>query len=145
MLGTTKRTNGTLRVQSVPVGKTKTEQTHRKSVNINTIVAKARKGVPVRINKGTGLYGDFSSGMDYQSCMEAIADAQLDFMSLPATTREFFQNDVGRLLDFIADPENEAKARELGLLPEKEAEAPKLLEVPSSPEPPEPTPEDGEG
>lgn len=136
MLETVERMNGTLRVQSVPVGKSKTEQTHRSLVNINTIVAKARKGVPVRINKGTGLYGDFSSGMDYQGAMEAIADAQLDFMSLPAKTREYFANDVGRLLDFIADPENEEKARELGLLPEKAPEAPEPAEVPEPAEPP---------
>lgn len=134
MLQIVERQNGTRRVQSVPVGESKTEQTHRSAVNINKIVAKARKGVPVRINKGTGLYGDFSSGMDYQAAMEAIADAQLDFMSLPSSVRERFRNDVGQLLDFISDPENEEKARELGLLPEKEQEQPI---GPTSPEEPE--------
>lgn len=144
MLETTERQNGTRRVQSVPVGVSKTEQAHRSTVNINKIVAKARKGVPVRINKGTGLYGDFSSGMDYQSAMEAIADAQLDFMSLPSNVRERFSNDVGKLLDFISDPGNEDEARELGLLPEKAPEAPETPEAPGEPEAPE-SPQGGDG
>jgi phage internal scaffolding protein len=113
-----KRENGTLRVQSVPEGKSRTEQSHQKAVNINTIVAKARKGIPPRVNNGTGVYGDFSSGIDFHEMQNRITDAMLDFMSLPATTRAKFDNDPGKLLDFIANPANAEEARELRLLPE---------------------------
>lgn len=121
MLETSVRENGTRRVSSVPVGESKTEQSHRQVVNINTIVAKARKGIPPRIQKGDGLYGDFTGYQDYHTVMNRINDAQQDFMTLPAQTRERFGNDVGQLLDFIADPANEDQARELGLLPDKPA------------------------
>lgn len=115
----TTRKNGTRRVMSVNTQPTKTEQSHRKAVNINTIVAKARRGVPPRINARQGLYGDFSSGMDYKTMLDKMHDAMGDFMCLPAKTRELFHNDPGELLDFIADPKNEKQARELGLLPEE--------------------------
>jgi phage internal scaffolding protein len=118
-LNTTTRENGTRRVQSVNEEPSRTEQSHRKAVNINTIVAKARRGVPPRINAREGLYGDFTSGMDYQTMLNKMHDAVDDFMALPAKTRELFGNDVSKLLDFIANPENEEQARDLGLLPEK--------------------------
>lgn len=146
MLQTTTRENGTRRVSHVPVGESKTEQSHRQTVNINTIVAKARKGIPPRIQKGDGLYGDFSGFTDFHTTMNRINDAKADFLCLPATTRERFANDVGRLLEFISDPANENEARELGLLPDKPAKpleqpsgvlnGPDGLPVPASPETP---------
>lgn len=129
MLQTTTRENGTRRVSHVPVGESKTEQSHRQTVNINTIVAKARKGIPPRIQKGDGLYGDFSGFTDFHTTMNRINDAKADFLCLPAAIRERFANDVGRLLDFISDPANEKEARELGLLPDKPAQP---LEQPPS-------------
>lgn len=118
MLQTTTRENGTRRVSHVPVGETRTEQSHRQAVNINTIVAKARKGIPPRIQKGEGLYGDFTGYVDFHTQVQRLQDAKDDFMCLPARVRERFLNDPGRLLDFIADPANEDEARELGLLPD---------------------------
>lgn len=135
-----KRENGTLRVMSVPVGESKTEQSHKKGVNINTIIAKARKGIPARIQSGEMLYGNFATGLDFHTMMNRIEDAKLDFMSLPAKTRERFDNDPGKLLDFISDPENIEEARELNLLPKEEPEAPVVAAdppaVPAEPEAP---------
>lgn len=113
-----KEEGGRLRVQSMPVGKSRTEQQHRDVCNINSIVKKARKGIPVRVNKGTGLYGDFSGFEDYHSTLNRINDALLDFQALPSHIRARFKNDPGQLLEFIANPESEKEARELGLLPE---------------------------
>lgn len=127
--------NGRRRVQSVPVGESKTEQHHASTVNINKIVERAKRGIPPRIQSRQGLYGDFTSGLDYHTMCNRILDAQLDFMSLPAKTRERFANDAGKLIEFISDPGNEAEARELGLLPDKA-----VPEVP-----PEPAASPGEG
>lgn len=131
----TKRENGTLKVQTVPEGKSLTEQSHRDRVNINKIVAKARKGIPPRVQEGPGLYGDFTSGMSFHEMQNRVADARGDFMALPSEVRKRFENDPGKLLDFIADPNNRQEAMELGLLPKPPE---KVLAVG---EPIEPSPE----
>lgn len=119
MLQVTERPDGTRRVSRVVEGESLCEQSHRETVNINRIVARARKGI---LPSGTGVqpnFGDFSSGMDYHELMNRMVDAKADFQRLPADIRKRFGNDPGNLIDFLGDPENEQEARELGLLADK--------------------------
>jgi len=61
-------------------------------------------------------YGDFTGVSDYQSAPNAVIQAELGFNELPAEVRARFENDPGRMLDFLNDPKNRDEASELGLL-----------------------------
>jgi len=61
-------------------------------------------------------YGDFTGISDYQSALNAVIDAQDEFMSLSATVRARFDNDPANLINFLNNDENRQEAIELGLL-----------------------------
>ncbi len=142
MLLTSKRESGSRRVQTVVRG-SRTEQSHRKACNINTIMKRFRKtGALPPVAGNEPVYGDFSGTEDFQSAQNRIIEAQEQFDALPSHIRTRFGNDPGQLLDFLAVPENLDAAVELGLVslpvvddsiePDKAPEA--------SPEPPTPPP-----
>lgn len=113
-----KRENGSLRVSTVNQDISRCEQSKLAECNINEIMKRARKGIPPRIQENRGCYGDFSDRMDFMEALTRVADAKSDFMSLPSEVRTKFDNDVSKLIEFIADPANAEQAQELGLLPE---------------------------
>lgn len=93
----------------------KTEQAHKVTCNINTIMAKARHGQIIEQRPG-GSYGDFSGEIDFHTAQNRIQQAYDEFMTLPATMRKRFNNDPGHLLEFLNNPENAAEAIELGII-----------------------------
>lgn len=72
-------------------------------------------------------YGDFTGIFDFQSAQNAVVLAKQQFMTLPAKLRARFDNDPGKMMAFLDDPENRAEAEFLGLLnkPENAPEPPK--------------------
>lgn len=132
------RDNGSKRVSVMLSSKSIVEQNHKKAVNINTIVAKARKGQYVPPSRGEPMYGDFTNADDYLGCQLRVMHAQEMFMELPSTIRNRFRNDPAELIEFCNDPENEQEARELGILPKAELVSATLAEEPEpKTEPPE--------
>lgn len=117
---TTKRSNGSIRVQIICEGKGKTEQSHKNQVDINKIMAKVEKGGMPPLAKGSPMYGDFTQASDYQNALERLHAAQEQFDELPAKIRKRFDNDPAWLIDFMNNPENAAEARELGLITEND-------------------------
>lgn len=115
--------------------KTKTQQQFAQEVDINTIVARAVKtgmlGDPMSINARQAIFGDFSEVGSYHACLNRVMAAQGAFMQLPADLRASFDNDPGKLMEFMGNPANKDKAIELGLIvkPEKPAPAPLGPEV----------------
>lgn len=96
-----------------------TKQSFRKEADINFIVAKARKTgflvdpmVPLTRKP---MFGDFSNCGDYLSVQTRIAQFHADFDSLPSVVRDRFKNDPSQVLEFLANPANDAEAIELGL------------------------------
>lgn len=83
-----------------------------------------------------GTYGDFSNGKDYHETMSQIAETQQAFDALPSGIRSRFDNDPGKLLDALVDPDQAETLVELGLL-----EAPETPPEPASEPAPEPEPE----
>lgn len=65
------------------------------------------------------MFGDFSNVQDYQSALDALNQAQDDFMQLPARVRARFENNPQKLLDFLNNPDNIDEAISLGLLEKK--------------------------
>jgi len=90
--------------------------------DINRIVARARKTGylidPAIISDRQAVFMDCSK-VDFMDMLNRVNVAQSAFNALPSDVRAKFDNDVSKLLDFVADPANEAVAIDLGLLPKK--------------------------
>jgi len=112
---TTQRPDGSRRVQINTGTVSRVEQTHKKKVNINTIMAKANKTGLIPVKTGAH-YGDFTSIEDYQTARNKILDAQQNFQQLPSKIRNRFKNNPGKLITFLNDPNNKQEAIEMGLI-----------------------------
>lgn len=96
-----------------PEGRTK--QSFKAECDINNIMARyQRTGVLDFLAKHEGRYADVS-GLDFQTAQDLIVGAKAMFMDLPAKVRSKFENDPGKFLAFMDDPENTQEAIRLGL------------------------------
>lgn len=111
-----------------------TKQSFAKEADINTIVGRVIKGGIVPQGDRKPQYGDFV-GLDYRAMQDRIAQVNQSFAELPSDLRRRFDNDPQALLDFIGNPENEAEAVELGLLPTFEQNTPPEAPGKGVPEP----------
>lgn len=92
-------------------------QQHLKDeVDINTIVR--RFGITREMPSGIdgGVYGDFSGIADYEDAVAAIKRANDGFMALPPEVRERFENDPGKLIEFVHEA-TEEQLREFDPVP----------------------------
>lgn len=108
-----------------------TRQEFAKDADINNIISRYRETGfltdPTRPSSRTPMFGDFSNVQDYQSALEALNQADEDFMKLPARVRDRFSNNPQELIDFLQDPANLEEAISLGLAvkpADKPADAP---------------------
>jgi phage internal scaffolding protein len=74
-------------------------------------------------------YGDFTGIGDYHTALNQVIAAEDEFMSLPATIRARFGNDPALLIEFLDQPENVDEAVKLGLIDNKPAEMPQVVEL----------------
>lgn len=72
-------------------------------------------GLVTHVAQGTPQYGDVSDVPDYQAALEVIMTAEEQFGALPANVRREFDNDPGKMLEFIENPDNYERGVELGL------------------------------
>lgn len=104
-----------------PSSRSRTKQSFAKEADINNIMMRASKtGLlvdPSVVSNRRPNFGDFSDVGDFQSIVNRIRSVEGAFMMLSAKIRSKFDNDAGKLLDFVADPVNAKEAQELGLLP----------------------------
>ena len=105
-------------------------------------MAKYQKtGLHSHVSHHQGNYGDFMQATDYHTAMNQIIAAGDAFNSVPAEIRAHFENDPGKFLAFVQDPENESGMRELGLLPTLRAPDPDTLDpAPTGPNNPRTAP-----
>jgi len=119
-----KRKNGSRRVSDKPDQKQVTEQHHAEYCDINAMMRKYyRTGMLPQCTESP-VYGDFTMADDYLTMKTRIADAQADFMKLPAELRQRFKNDPAELLRFLENEDNAHEAVLLGLIPERVDEPP---------------------
>ena len=86
-------------------GKSMTEQHHKKSCDINTILAKYQEtGLIDHVTRHQGAYGDVT-GADYQNAMNLIAEQKSIFHELPAAVRRQFGDDPANYLDLVCQPD----------------------------------------
>lgn len=96
--------------------------------DVNQIVARhIAHSVPFTMDE-RATYGDFSNVGDFHSALNRVMLAQDEFARLPASVREYCQNDPGRFLDLVYDPARVPELVELGLVP---AAVPVAAEVPA--------------
>lgn len=111
------RENGSLCVITVNDEPSLTIQSEKDSCDINKIIEKfTRTGIMTNIRQDQPMYGDFSDLCDYQTARIRVQEAEEQFMELPASIRTRFDNDPGKLIDFLGDENNRAEAIELGLV-----------------------------
>ncbi|WNK14023.1 MAG: internal scaffolding protein [Microvirus sp.] len=96
-------------------GPSLTVQSDKDDCDINLIMERFGRGIPVPVNVKSPMQGDFTGVTDYQSSLNLIIEAQSAFMEMPANVRARFENDPGHFLDFISDPANQDEAIRLGL------------------------------
>lgn len=113
--------------QDMRGGKRRVKQADKGATDINVMVRKwIKNGTPPVVSGREPRYGDFSAGIDYHTGLTRLVEIQQDFEALPAPVRSFCRNDPGLFLDLVADPENAAKLRELGLTEDRTPAIPKV-------------------
>lgn len=112
----TERENGSKRVQIFFEEKSLTEQSHKKKCDINNIMAKYRQTGILPVSTKSPLYGDFTSSEDFHTACNMVIKAREDFEQLPSAIRKRFDNDPGKLVEFLHDPTNVNEAIELGIM-----------------------------
>lgn len=112
----TVRPNGSVRVQKKFTLPTKTQQHHAEMVNVNKIMAKyKRTGQIDHLRNNPGVYADFTEIGSYEDALNKVIESNNVFNKLPANLRNMFENNPQKFLEFLQDPDNDAKAIKLGL------------------------------
>lgn len=97
-----------------------TKQSFRDEVDINKIMAGVQKTGFMPVRGGQPFYGDVSDVVDYRDSLEKVREAEQLFAQMPARIRSRFDNDPGKMLDFLSDDSNLDEAVDLGLVVKKD-------------------------
>lgn len=112
-----RRDDGSLDVATLNDEPSMTQQQFAAECDINNIMKKYDStGLITHLAKRPAMYGDFSQIQDYQAMLDTIRYADEAFMTLPASTRQRFENDPQKLLTFLHDPKNYDEGVSLGFL-----------------------------
>lgn len=112
-----RKANGSKRVSMDCVGPSKTRASQQKETEINGIISKYdRTGTLTHITRSVPRFDDVSNITDYKSALDQVLEAQKQFSQLPSDLRSHFDNDPGKLIEFLSDSKNLEKAVEMGLV-----------------------------
>lgn len=120
------------------------QQSQKEEADINVIVRRFGLTGEVPSNVRVPLQSDFVDLISYQECLNAVRDAEAEFMKLPAQVRSRFENDPAQFVEFCTasaiDKDtgelvlaNRAELEKLGLLKEApvQEKAPVVKEKPT--------------
>lgn len=97
---------------------------------ISDVIKKYRENNDlIPIGKQMPMYADFSRVPDFQAGLQQIINAQRMFMELPSEIRSMVNNSEHQFIQWMEDPENHDKAVELKLIPDPNAEPPRVEPV----------------
>jgi len=99
-----------------------TDQSFKKSCDINNIVKSFMKTGMLPPSRKEGHYGDFSEVPTLEASFNAAQLAQEAFYDLPSDIRKLMDNDASKLELWLSDENNHEMAYQHGLL-EKKAQA----------------------
>lgn len=101
-------------------GKQRTVVSEAASRDINVIIDRWRRLGELPPSSGKAPeYGDFSDFGSFHECLQRVEQARDEFMELPSKVRAACDNDPGKFIDMVFDPEGRAKLEELGLVESK--------------------------
>lgn len=105
-------------------GRSKVKAAFAGECDINTIMRRAIKtGVmPVDGLNREPVFGDFSDIGDFHAVQNRLIECQESFLTLGADIRDRFDNDPGKLIEFMNDEKNKEEAIKLGLIEAPKAE-----------------------
>jgi len=93
-----------------------TKQEFKEECDINNIMALYNKtGQISHVSHQLPQYVDLD-GQDFYEAMQIVAEGKTIFEQLPSSVRTKFENDPGKFLDFVHNPENLPEMAEMGLL-----------------------------
>jgi len=93
-----------------------TEQHHRDTVNIHSILKRFEiTGIMDHVNQYEGQYVEMLDPPDYHEAQNKIAMIDDMFMTLPASLRREFENDPGKFVEYMNNPDNYEDIIEKGL------------------------------
>lgn len=111
------RKNGSKRVSTINVEKSKTDPSFAEQADVNFIMSRYRKtGQITHLARRQGVFADVSNIPDLLGAYQAVAAAQDAFKILPAKLREKLGNDPARLPGYLKDPNNFDEAVSYGLI-----------------------------
>lgn len=111
------------------------KQSFKDECDINNIMRRFQvTGEVTHLNQRPPMFGEVPD-IDFAGAMSIVVDARERFQQLPATIRDRFNNDPGRLLEFIQNPDNREEGIRLGILQAPQATA----TPPAAPPPVSPT------
>lgn len=116
------RSNGSRKISKIFHEPSLTKQSHAEECDIHNILNTHASRGTLRELIAQGAvasdgrrYGDFSNPLTLQEAYNTVFHAEDQFMGLPATVRDEFQNDPVKFLQFTSDPKNIDRMVELGL------------------------------
>lgn len=112
-------------------GKSMTSQSSADAVDVNKLVARIEKGLPVMTSAGQPFYGDVSDLGGLQEAIIKVQEAEDLFMQYPALVREKFENDPVQLISFLEDEKNYEEALKLGLVSKRPDVVPEPQKTPA--------------
>lgn len=125
---------------TIDTGQGLTEQHHKASVDIHTIMRKFKEqGIFEHTSQHAGTYGDYLNCPDFQQAAQHIAEAESMFESVPAEIRLQFDNHPGKFVSFMTDPDNVEAIQGMGF--NADHLIPTEQQHPNPAQTPEPTPE----
>lgn len=94
----------------------RTKQEFAEECDLNVLMKRYEKtGVPPSFKAVPPRYVDAADMPDFQTCLQVVADAERQFMALPARVRSEFENDPAKFVEFASDPANLDQMRKWGL------------------------------
>lgn len=118
-----KRKDGSIQVLHFCEGESMTRPSFQEECDINNIIKKFNQtGQVHHLAEGLPFYGDVTEIKDLRTALEVARQAEENFMQMPSSLREKFNNDPGLLIDFLNDGRNYKEALELGLIERTEPE-----------------------
>lgn len=104
------------RVQITFPAQGRTKQEFKDESDINQIMARyMRTGLIDNVTTKLPQFADVQ-GQDFYEAMQIVAESKTLFEELPSKIRTEFENDPGKFLDFVHNPENRPRMAEMGLL-----------------------------
>lgn len=96
-------------------GRLMTKVAEQEQSDVNVIMRRWLKNGIVPVTGQKPRYGEFHSGVDFHSGLNAVMAAQTEFERLPALVRKRCDNDPGSFLELVGTTEGIEELVELGL------------------------------